>query len=371
MFIYLYNSISMPIYNILIKNKKWFISLSCIQMFILLAFRNSSVGADYGTYANAFQYIAAISHFSDLLKRLDFLGYASLIQPYKMESGWVLLNWVIASFGLSFRFVMIVYAAFVMTSVGYFIYRCSYKPWLSLFLFATLGLYEFAFICVRQYMAMAILLWAYIFLEEKKYIKVIITFLIAYSFHHTAIIFIGVLCLFKVKVSKQKISLCLLAIAATACAFLYLDLYSLLIYPFISRLSYTFCLDMEFRMNGMFIFLFAIGILMRFYGKKVFWETDVNGHLFWGYGIALLVETIGLGNDTVARGIYVVLLYLVCLLPNVYYYYQRASGEKGIYSSVSSRNAKILTISTVVFMMIFLIYQLHGSVMLPYRFSIG
>lgn len=368
MLVYLYNSISMPLYGLAVKNKRKLVFLASIQMAIILAFRSANVGADYGNYEMAFKYIADIPHFLDLIKRLNLVSYAELTSQFKMESGWVMLNWLVSRLGFGYRFVMIVYAFFIMVSVGYFIYKYSYKPWLSFFIFSTLGMFEFCFVSVRQNIAMAILLWAFVFMEKKSYLKVVVALIIAYSFHHTAIIFFGVIILSRIAVSKRRIGIWLVAVLIVTA--LETSVFNRLIYPFISRIGYESSVNMGFRLNNLFILLLAIGVFICIFSRDDFYEVGVNGWLFWGYGVTLLIETIGLSNDVVARGVYSTYIYLVCLLPNIYFYYKENPKNKMIVTSTKVQNAKFLTICTVVLLTGFLSYKLYGSSLVPYEFSI-
>lgn len=366
MLIYLYNAISMPIYGLLIKNKKKYITISCIQMFIILAFRSENVGYDYKNYQEIFDHIASIASFGDLFHRLDFIRYANI--GYKIESGWVLLNWLPAKAGLNYRFVMIVYAAFVMWTIGCFVYKYSYKPWLSLFLFTTIGSYEICFTPVRQTTATAILLWSFLFVEERKYYKAVGCALIAYAFHHTAIIFIGLILLSKIKVTKQRMGIWTLAVLVYA--FMSPILYDRLIYPFISVIGYQSTINQGYRINNLFILLISIELFLLVFSKNSFYEIRANGLLFWGYGLTLLLEAVGLNSNGVARSIYMTFIYFICLLPNVFYYYKTNKSEEGIMLLVNRQNARLLTICSVVLFMLFLSYKLVDSALVPYEFSV-
>ena len=100
--IYLFNILSLPIYKAIFKSKKVFCALIALQLFFILALRDISVGTDLPTYSAGFEYIRSLS-FLDMISKLRFIRVSELIYPFSFESGYVILNWLIAKVGLGFH----------------------------------------------------------------------------------------------------------------------------------------------------------------------------------------------------------------------------------------------------------------------------
>ena len=64
------------------------------------------------------------------------------------------------------------------------------SPFFFLFLFATMGIFTFMFTGTRQCMAMSICLMSFCFIKNRKIIPFILTVLLAFTFHKSAIFFL-------------------------------------------------------------------------------------------------------------------------------------------------------------------------------------
>ena len=80
-----------------------------MQMFLILALRADSVGVDLTTYKEAFDYISTLTY-TDVLSRIRILHTALLPHPFDMESGWMILNWLISVLGFNFRILLVICA---------------------------------------------------------------------------------------------------------------------------------------------------------------------------------------------------------------------------------------------------------------------
>ena len=156
---------------------------------LLSALRNISVGVDTSQYYEAYKLIGTIEW-----NELDKLRY---------EIGFSLLCKVLNYISSNPQLLLIVTSIFINSSVGLFIYRNSNNVVLSSFIFITYNLYFNYMNIMRQAIAIAIVLFAYEYLKNKKIIKYSILVLIASLFHTSSIICLLFIIFSKVKYDKK------------------------------------------------------------------------------------------------------------------------------------------------------------------------
>ena len=210
MWVYLFNVITIPIYAFLIKDRKKFVLLVALQLFLISALRSITVGVDLDNYSAGYEYIKDLD-FGDLLSRLRLSGLADIYYAFSYENGYAVLNWFSAHMGLSFHGFMVLCSVINIGAVSLFVYKYSKKPWISFVIFSTFGFLPFTFGILRQSLAIAMILFSYMFLDKNKKIYSLLFFLIAFSFHRTAILCLPLLLLaHKKRITKKvfSISLC-------------------------------------------------------------------------------------------------------------------------------------------------------------------
>ena len=89
-----------------------------------------------------------------------------------------------------FQFFLIALAIITQVIIGVLIYRYSPKPWLSYLVYNCMGFYVSGFSLIKQYLAMAIILWAAMAIFEKKPSKFVLLTLIAGFIHMPALCFL-------------------------------------------------------------------------------------------------------------------------------------------------------------------------------------
>ena len=188
MAVYILSFLSLPIYHLLVKDRRKYVMLVTAQLFLILALRAPTLGVDLGNYSGGYAYISSLG-FTDMLSRLRLISPAELVYPYSYESGYVVLNWLLGKIGIGFHAFLILHAAFCMSSFGLFIYRYSKAPWLSFAMFFSLSYFEYSFGILRQILAICILLFAVPFIERKKPIPFFLLVILAFTIHRTALIF--------------------------------------------------------------------------------------------------------------------------------------------------------------------------------------
>ena len=91
MFIYLFNFLSIPFYDLMIKDKKKIIWLVCVQMFLILALRADTLGPDMRAYSTFYNTWSGYS-LGEMIGATRFLSNHEVV--YGRESGFVWLCWL-------------------------------------------------------------------------------------------------------------------------------------------------------------------------------------------------------------------------------------------------------------------------------------
>lgn len=109
-----------------------------------------------------------------------------------LEPGFRLYIRIIENYFGDFQAFIFIAAIFVVLSFGYAIYKNVEQKYqfFSLSLFVTTTIYFATMNIERQYIAIAFLIWSVEKLKEKKYIRTMLLFVFAVSFHESAIVFV-------------------------------------------------------------------------------------------------------------------------------------------------------------------------------------
>lgn len=362
--IYIFNIISIAIYGILIKNKKLFIWIAGIQLFIILALRNVNIGPDLENYAGGYQFISSLS-LNDLLSRIHFLKNADLVWPYTYESGYVILCWIAAKIGLSFHGYLVLLSLLSISLIMKFIYMYSEKPWLSIIMFIGLGYYGYAFGILRQTLAVAICLYSIPFMEKRKWVHTVALYVVAFSIHRSSLIFLLLHFLTKIKIKKNILRKYLLACVM----FLGVApvIYSRILTKIFAYMGKSVYIASEFSFNMLIVIMFIIAfLLLNLIREDV---LNINPMVTWGFFAAFPVEIIGMCNDGVARAVEYYLIFLIILLPNVISNYGMYRNEFGdIEFSQKLRSTRYIITGLVFCAMFYLmIHNLNGTPLVPYE----
>lgn len=182
---YMYILFLLLIYLFRSKLKKYnkiinFISIGFL--FVIFAFRATSVGADTKTYEILYN------------------------NQYEWnEKGYVYLVRLFNYFGFSFRFFLIIISFFSIFSLNHFLQKYSKDYIFSLILFVTIGLFSMYMTGIRQVIAISILLWSIDFIFRKKIFVFVLIVLLASSFHTSALVFLPIYFLNYINFTKNKI----------------------------------------------------------------------------------------------------------------------------------------------------------------------
>lgn len=182
------------------KNKKqkiMFLIANFIPLIIISGFRNSSVGIDTGHFTKAFSGII----------RMEPQDFGTL----RYEYGFSYLCWILGKISSNPQILIFVTSAFINISIARFIYKNSDNICYSTALYILCNFFFSYMNIMRQAIAIAIVLWGFEYLKEKKYIKFSIFVVLASFFHASAFLALLLIPLRKFNFDKKFLGITLIA----------------------------------------------------------------------------------------------------------------------------------------------------------------
>lgn len=174
------------------RSKRNFLIFSGILLVAFFGCRNATINmnSDLNNYYRLFS------------RAITSESFATFSSTSTMETGYLLLNWLIARIIKWPQFIIFFQAAFCIGVTLRFIYKFSDEVLLSVLSFMSFGLMQFYLTGFRQSFAIALCLVALELAIKKKFIAYAIIVFLAVSFHQTAIVFIPVYWIVKAGLTK-------------------------------------------------------------------------------------------------------------------------------------------------------------------------
>lgn len=191
----------------LMKSRKvqaFYMGVVCLTLTVIGGLRSFSVGYDGRSYQSTFNYFANTSWKTPW----EYNHY--------MEYGFYVFCKVLAMFGGTARTMVIVSSGFIYFAVCRFLYKNSTEMFVSALVLLSYPYFYTSFDLIRFYMAISVILLAYEYVKKRKFVPYLIWTLVAALLHKSAIIFIALYWLPKVKWNAYSIILTgMLALAVT------------------------------------------------------------------------------------------------------------------------------------------------------------
>lgn len=356
MWIYLLNILMIPLYSRLFKNRRTFVIVVSLQLFLILALRSTSLGVDLSNYSDGYDYIRGLG-FSDVMSRIHFFHEADLVYPFSYEGGYVLFNWMVSHIGLNFHGFLVVCAAINVVSISWFIYRYSKKPWLSFIIFSAFGFFAYDFGIIRQSLALSMFLLSYIFFDKRKKIAGILLFVIAFWFHRTVIIALPLLFVFRSKMITKKRFFMLLLLSIPM-LLLSRPIYDGLVVDIMSSMGKGYT-GHDAAANNMILLLMCISMIVLVFYNFSRIKSRISSVACLALVFAIYFSIFGLYNDNLARALPLYSIFLVVLIPDVVDQYK------------DQRMTFIVEVGIYLLLTGFMYYSLSGSYIDPYVFNQG
>lgn len=178
------------------KRKRNFLIIVAIQLILIFALRDHSVGVDILRYERTFNRIENGS-FTEALSVRD--NYENI--------GYFIFNFIISKMGMSFQGFLGIVGIICVIPMIYSIYKYSEFPCLSILIYMGIEIYSFQFSGIKQAIAMSIVLLAFLYIEKNDRKKFYILLALAILFHPTSIIALPMYWILKTTNIRRMITL--------------------------------------------------------------------------------------------------------------------------------------------------------------------
>lgn len=273
------------------------------SFFLILALRHWSMGVDLGYYSlsdsgymHSFDNLNKYS-WSEILKMKSFLNY---------EKGYVIFNKLIGSIWNNRQFFLGVCAFINISVVSIFICKRSKLPLMSWVVFLGLPSFLMFFSGLRQAIAISITMIAVRWIERKKIIPFVLTVLLSWTFHSSAIVFLLAYPLYYVRLTDVQKMLFALLIPV-------IYVFKVPLFMVLNKLFKNNAVVENTGAGMLFIVFFCIYLFLvisHSYQKK-----QQSGYINLFY-MACICQAFGGVYDTAMRVGYYFMVYLVVALPN-------------------------------------------------------
>ena len=319
--------------NETIKKSNFVIPVFFISLFLLLAFRAKSIGRDLPNYEWMFNTYRS-SSFTSLLIRNDNVEYA-----YKI------LNWLVGRFTNSFQVFMAIAAAITLLPM-YLVYREDRRDsYLKVVLFLNMTTFIMLFSGIRQGIAMAICMFAYLFIKQKKIVAFIICVFIAASFHISALAFLPAYKFYYMQLKRRHLPIIFISVLLVL-IFNRLILSAIIV--FVSQFVPKYSSSTTSTGAFMSIVLFAIFTLFSYLiSNESCIDTETIG-LRNFLVIALIIQLFAPIHFLIMRVGYYYILFIPILLPKLI-----NSPERG--------NIKLAQLAKIILLLFFIFYFLFTT----------
>lgn len=298
-----------PKYGIQAHNYKKYILICGVLIAVVAAFRSSIAGSgDTFTYVQRYVTLQSYESF-------DFY-YDKKLSKYPLllsEAGFYYIMWLLGHVFKDGQTIVIVSSVFVTFAVCWFIYRNSVDAALSLTIYVCLGLFTFNMNGMRQAIAMSVCLFAYEYVKKQKFIPFILIVLLAMQFHRTAMCFIPMYFLPKL---KNNASSWLFYITGLATCLIFVDQ---IIAGYYQIGGKDYSGNMAADGGGLFVILLYLGaVVLTLYNPQVLEKPAAK--------IAMLATLAGFtayiarffGVDLLERVSYYYFYFPILLIPEVF-----------------------------------------------------
>lgn len=282
-----------------LKQSKKYINIIFVILALFLAMRGTRVGVDLDNYEEIFGFCHDKS-------------FAELLTFERHEVGFKYYNKIISLIFNNYSFYLAITAIVSIAGVYYYIKTNSKNYIYSIFIFITFNYYAFLFGLLRQAIAISILMFSIKYIKERKLIKFLLLVILASLFHKTALIFLPLYFISKLKINKKILIIWLVLI-------LLLLVFGRYIVDFIFAYIYQPSRLEEAQGQGISMLLLLTGIsLFTFYKQKELLEQDKYNQIHINsLFIATLIQCIAISFSLAHRTVMYYMISLMILIPNI------------------------------------------------------
>lgn len=288
--------------------RKRYIIVVSIILILISGMRNMYVGPD-----DTFNYYRKFIDAGDMT-------YGEVLDIKKDPLFSLFIKIVRIFIGDHFQVFLAICSSFLIIPLGLFIYKESKYPLISYLLFISLGFYGFSMVCVRQSMAIGVLLLSYNAIKKHQLTKFLICIFVASSFHLSALVF---LLIYPLSYLKYNLKIFFLYIVAIVVA---VTMGQVLVYSFDLSLiderfgSYQAGEARALSASG-FVQLVLFALFFAFYYKKMRNQIpeDVNLHSHF-LSLAMIFQSLVFIIAEFFRVSWYFKVYVLILIPTIIVY---------------------------------------------------
>lgn len=280
-----------------------------IVMIVLVGFRSLEIGNDTQAYAYIFNSMSRTDSFSEWLANNRYTS--------GVDNGYYLMCFLLSRF-MTYRTFMIISAIVTIAPAAYIIYKLSDSVLFSFVLYICFPYYTLTMSMMRQAYAIAFIMIAFYCCVKKKLLGYLILYSIAVSFHQSAILFLPVYWIAKIKNTVTTRSVAVFGIAF--CFIFRRQLFDIAL--LFARMDYSGTEASGFRMS---IFLILSAILGCLYYAKVYYRSndeklpmaEVEKTLLYLQILAAAISPLTFQNPALARMYYYYHIFALVFIPNM------------------------------------------------------
>jgi hypothetical protein len=194
--------------------------------------------------------------------------------------------------------------------------RNSNLPYFAVFIYFC-KFYLFTFIYLRQGLAMGFLWFAIPLLQDKKYIKAIPLFALAFVFHKSSIIFMPMLFISNVRFSSLQLMLGIFLSAAIFASPLG-QVVSRVLADTTENSKLSMYAEKHSSINIFYVIELIMFISLAFWFKKYFYQYKQTTLIFNGFIFYILMSIVGLTNASFVRLAWYYFIFVVLAFPYLY-----------------------------------------------------
>jgi hypothetical protein len=314
------------------SKQKYLAILIAVQLFVLSFFKADTVGIDMPNYSSGFNTIANLPW--------------NMLNSFSWEYGYVLLNKIASFLYCDFRLLIFIVSLVTVFLFSKHIYNESKIHWLSFYLFVCMNFFNFTLSVYRQSLAIALTAYSikYLHSNNRSFVKFTLFVVLASLFHQSALIFLLIYPISKIKISKEYILLVSLTgimaylLGGRVINFL-LDIYSR------DQITVT---GQGFEMFLMLLLITSVGMLFHKHAIKE--DDNINLYLHMMI-LSVILQIFSFHLSIFVRVVSYFSIHMIIFIPN-------------IVSSIPSRKLKYFGICLICMLaFVFYFYTLNNDLL--------
>ncbi len=288
------------------KKCKFGREIYCFLVWAVLTFVSAvryDVGHDYNQYGKWYMSYQRLS--------VDELKYV------QQEKGFIIPTKLLSEVESWYQPMFIIIAVLLITAIMLYIYKCSDKPYLSVFFFLTFGLFFNSLNFMRQMLAALIILYSFRYIRNKQFLRFLVLVLLASSIHVSVLVLIPFYFILRIKMDWFTLGL----YGGVTVLILIFSNYILEIVTEIAYKEYDPATTVHLTKgtNPIYAVFFAVFFLLAFLFRKKLCEKDSHNNLLLNcMFFTMFFEIIGMKHAVISRfAIFFFIPAVVILLPKV------------------------------------------------------